>query len=694
VGTALRARGGGVAIVRGRQVVATISAPRAWDAAGRAVPASMRIDGDELVVRVRHRAAGVRHPVLVDPALEEVFSDFDGYNGWASDVPQTTGESRCKHQLSNSAYNDVRLSRPSPICDELVNGKPRFYADMSYAAPGTTAVTRADFLPTAFSISRDLLKWCARTGIRRADGTEVAGKAGAYDAPQDQALLPSPSTDCTTALGETTSAGRTHYADTRVQNSRAFWTMRDAKATRDSNTDWTARLPGASAWLDDNDRPTLAVDTRENLLDEKGWSFEAPAYTTGWTGYSSAEVSHDSWGLEMHGTRHLAARRFPGSGTGTMWVDSPKVPAIAGRTYAGDFWARHQMSTYAEQFRAELVFYNAAGAEVGKAFGGTALDRPWPRWRRAQEAAGVAPSGSATVALRMVWLDSNDGEWHNAEAARIEEVCAGGCAAQWTNAGKRVVSVALMDPGLGPKRINYTHPGGSETRTHSCAGTRHDRCWVSANADMGFNQVFRYDAATMAEGVHQVGVSGTDFVGNATAGNVNAPTYDFGRVPAVKVDHSQPSLELGGTLAAELDSDGDLVEDSYTLTVRGRDGTSQAPRSGAVQLQMLVNGVSKAEWTVARTCPEGSCALPRDNEPPASFVLDPDLYPDGPVTVKVVATDAVGLTQVKEWQTMVDRHVDYTPSSDVPYDDEPDEMDVPYEAPAMATTRAAAPGAG
>lgn len=120
------------------------------------------------------------------------------FRDWLVDVPQIAGESRCKYQSMSAVPSEIRLTRPSTICDELVNGKPRFYADLSYAAPGTTAVTRADFLGTTFTIDRDIVKWCARAGIRRPDGTEIPGKAGPYDAPQSQAVLSSPTTDCAT----------------------------------------------------------------------------------------------------------------------------------------------------------------------------------------------------------------------------------------------------------------------------------------------------------------------------------------------------------------------------------------------------------------------------------------------------------------------------------------------------------------
>ena len=642
-GAELRPSRGGVEVVRGGDVLGTIANVQAWDANRRPVRASLSVVGSELVVQAAHRDEDIRYPVLVDPAIEEDFAS--GFRDWLVDAPQTTGESRCKYQAMANMPNEIRLSRPSTICDELVDGKPRFYAELSYLAPGTTAVTRADFLGTTFTIDRDIARWCARAGIRRPDGTEVPGKAGPYDAPQGQAALPSPTTDCATLLGTTTAAARTHYADERVQSSRAFWTMRDAKATRDAqNADWTAKLPGASVWLDDNDRPVIQADTRENLLDAYNWSFEWPGGNAGWTGYNSAEVSNDSWGLEMYPDRHLAARRIPGTGAGTIWVDSPRVPAVAGRTYSGDFWARHQMSTYSENFKAELVFFNASGAEIGKVMGATRPDTAWPRWRRSDEVRGQAPAGTTKVSLRLVWLDANDGEWHNADAARLEESCPGGpCAEQWTNKGKRVVTLKLTDPGLGPKRINFHTPLGTQTRTHSCAGNRNDRCWSGQPQQDGYWQVFRYDAAALPEGINQLGVSGTDFVGNATTGDINNPTPDYTKVPPAKVDHTPPRVTSSGPVrGGHLTGSG-----AFELKVDASDpGPGEIPTSGARHIEIRVDGVT---WQI-------------ETEPAQGRTMSTTWYWDtglpglgeGTHGVVVTVTDGVGLKAEDRFTVVVD----------------------------------------
>ncbi len=77
-GAALRDEGSRVMVLRGGRVLATVSAPSAFDAQGRSVPVSMSATGDRLVLSVPHRGRDVAYPVYVDPyvSLEE------GAPGW------------------------------------------------------------------------------------------------------------------------------------------------------------------------------------------------------------------------------------------------------------------------------------------------------------------------------------------------------------------------------------------------------------------------------------------------------------------------------------------------------------------------------------------------------------------------------------------------------------------------------------
>ncbi|HEV3000896.1 MAG TPA: hypothetical protein VGW75_09185 [Solirubrobacteraceae bacterium] len=74
-----------VQVVDGERVVATITAPRAWDA-DHEVDVRWRLDGDEMVIDVPHRAHGGAYPYLLDPTVADWFDweaspdhDIDGW---------------------------------------------------------------------------------------------------------------------------------------------------------------------------------------------------------------------------------------------------------------------------------------------------------------------------------------------------------------------------------------------------------------------------------------------------------------------------------------------------------------------------------------------------------------------------------------------------------------------------------------
>ncbi len=88
-----------VAVMREGAPIAIVSQPSARDAAGRAVPTSMTVSGDTLVLTVDHRSAEYTYPLKVDPTVTEsayeprgVYSGYDElwqfYNGSG---PQFTG---------------------------------------------------------------------------------------------------------------------------------------------------------------------------------------------------------------------------------------------------------------------------------------------------------------------------------------------------------------------------------------------------------------------------------------------------------------------------------------------------------------------------------------------------------------------------------------------------------------------------
>jgi hypothetical protein len=87
-----RGDGASAEVVRNGEVIATISAPAAWDADGEPVPVSYELEGDQLTIETPHRGGDWRYPLLVDPYIQENFlwhsSGSDRHRwgiGWSQD---------------------------------------------------------------------------------------------------------------------------------------------------------------------------------------------------------------------------------------------------------------------------------------------------------------------------------------------------------------------------------------------------------------------------------------------------------------------------------------------------------------------------------------------------------------------------------------------------------------------------------
>jgi hypothetical protein len=79
-GAVVGTEGGGAVVSRAGKVLAHILQPSAQDAQGSAVPVSMRVVGNELLLHVAHRSIGVDYPVLVDPRVKMVLTE--SAEGW------------------------------------------------------------------------------------------------------------------------------------------------------------------------------------------------------------------------------------------------------------------------------------------------------------------------------------------------------------------------------------------------------------------------------------------------------------------------------------------------------------------------------------------------------------------------------------------------------------------------------------
>jgi hypothetical protein len=78
-GATLLAHHGGAVVLRAGRRLASVPATVAWDAQGTAVPISMSVSGDNLLLSVRHRRRDVAYPVLVDPEVVIITESAEGW---------------------------------------------------------------------------------------------------------------------------------------------------------------------------------------------------------------------------------------------------------------------------------------------------------------------------------------------------------------------------------------------------------------------------------------------------------------------------------------------------------------------------------------------------------------------------------------------------------------------------------------
>lgn len=124
--------------------LAHITAPVAWDADDREIETALAIEGNELVVDVRHRGQDVHYPVMLDPTILEDSGQWFANSAAAVDLTGwkwTDPNSRFSYfygaaYLGNGLYTYNRGTK-------LFNAGD--YANWFFNAPGTSRIVRAEF---------------------------------------------------------------------------------------------------------------------------------------------------------------------------------------------------------------------------------------------------------------------------------------------------------------------------------------------------------------------------------------------------------------------------------------------------------------------------------------------------------------------------------------------------------------------
>ena len=140
-GQRARLRDGMVVVTSGGAEVVRVSPPVARDAAGRDVPAELRLARDVVTIAVRHRHRGFAYPIMVDPTWSSIY-DFRG-GGPTGNEGLYVEESPGGPWYEMFAYEDAAAGgfwiRPfgGKVYPEGVSGQ------ISFIAPGTTRIASA-----------------------------------------------------------------------------------------------------------------------------------------------------------------------------------------------------------------------------------------------------------------------------------------------------------------------------------------------------------------------------------------------------------------------------------------------------------------------------------------------------------------------------------------------------------------------
>ncbi len=198
---------------------------------------------------------------------------------------------------------------------------------------------------------------------------------------------------------------------------------------------------------------------------------------------------------------------------------------------------------------------------------------------------------------------------------------------KWVNQTPAPVEFSVTDTGLGVYALKATSGEVSWTTPFGCTGVGGNACPRSWYGPSETQAALKYDPSVMAQGVNNLKVVAEDPLGHASS-------------PAtvqIRVDHSAPSISLSGSLTEQ-----DILgtrRSSYTLNAIAADGSEGASQSGVGKLSVEVDG--KVTKEVNPGCSTQNCTLGMET------LLEANQYPAGVHTVKVNATDAVGITATK-----------------------------------------------
>ena len=255
---------GALEIVRSGRVIASIDPPRAWDADRAPVHVRYKLVRNKVTVRVSHRRAPVRYPVLVDPGIN-VIEDFwpsspPGYSfsraesGWR---PQNYGDWNWQD------YWDLGLHHSAKPWVNYVAGN---WVNWVWDAPPSTYIYRADYMRITYTArswsGSTQAKSCMEHGIWNRTGSWWDGNGYAYKI----------DTSCATDKSDFTrticaSSDCSHLVGT--DGNQAVQSLL-AVVPGEGNSAFLS-LGRAVLWLRDRHRPRITSTSHQGVPDPPVW---------------------------------------------------------------------------------------------------------------------------------------------------------------------------------------------------------------------------------------------------------------------------------------------------------------------------------------------------------------------------------------------------------------------------------------
>jgi len=645
---------GALEIVRGEEVIASVTRPSAVDAQQRPVPVEYRIEGDDLVMDVKHHSGDFAMPIMLDPSVAYGWNNnprrWDA-TGWGA--YQSNPASRWCSYFGDAYWG----------YGQYTFGRPESYQPCAYTSYSPYEVYEWNYYgefsrhSTAFVEGWDEgynfdVGWggtCHYSGIYSGRWDTFSGN------------------ECSSV-----SQIRYHRSAGVPGNYAVFGTVINGSGQRQN---FTNQLWGATVYVSDRDNPTVEQGTRRIPT---GWTkdtvFDVAATDSGigvdWTqirlaapnkpDYLDSRIHPCSADPANHcprsdtfsyttsnmpeGQRTVSAQagdliRVPAfSEIGTIKLDrtGPTVTASGSLRSEGNTWTSggsksldvRGVDPLSGAVRAELKIGDKVVADKSPGCptaGGCTLDTRFDidLDDLSPDVAGSQPLADGTHTVQLTVTDAAGNPRVTSWEIRVErqgpdmqaegtlKPLPGDTSGNWIASGEQGLALDATDAQGGVTDLaiyldHSTTPAVSSP-TQSCA---------SGGCD--YSDDLTLDTSKLSAGDHPVEAVARDAAGNRTK-------LEW----VVRVERSAPSLVVTGDLLALplLAKDG-----TYTVT-----GTATDPALSQAGMGTIAFAVDDdAPVVLEQECSTGGCAMSRD------FTYKAEDYGPGSHTIKVTATDLAG----------------------------------------------------